>query len=243
MKDDSTHLTIQVRRRPGEDNTSLMVYCRALGRTIAIESCLTCVHCEGMHVDPSDSHTFLVCRAPHGALPAAVDPEPASAFEDASISELMTERVVSVGPDTTLRDLAVLFLTHNISGAPVVDLEGKPLGVVSKTDLLRVGVEEDAEEAGVALNVGGFDVALGPSLGNRASDRRTVSEVMMPLSFCLHASDRVSRAAALMAHEGVHRIVVVSEVGRVVGILSALDVLRWMARRHGYLVPLAGERG
>jgi CBS domain-containing protein len=43
-------------------------------------------------------------------------------------------------------------------------------------------------------------------------------------------------AATVMAIEGVHRIPVTSESGEVVGILSALDVLRWLAEQDGYAI-------
>jgi CBS domain-containing protein len=45
-----------------------------------------------------------------------------------------------------------------------------------------------------------------------------------------------------MAFEGVHRLPVVSDGGEVVGILSALDVLRWFGRRAGYLIPPSRPR-
>ena len=38
-----------------------------------------------------------------------------------------------------------------------------------------------------------------------------------------------SQAAALMAKEGVHRIAILSERDQVIGILSSLDIARWLA--------------
>ncbi len=59
----------------------------------------------------------------------------------------------------------------------------------------------------------------------------------MPKAFTLPASATLSRAAALMAFEGIHRVPVVSTDGRVVGIVSSLDVARWLARNDGYIAP------
>ena len=46
----------------------------------------------------------------------------------------------------------------------------------------------------------------------------------------------VALAAALMAYEGVHRIVVVDRGGYVVGLVSSLDVARWLGTRAGHPV-------
>ena len=40
-----------------------------------------------------------------------------------------------------------------------------------------------------------------------------------------------------MAYEGVHRLPVVSDDGRVVGLVSSIDVLAWMGRHSGYVLP------
>ena len=48
------------------------------------------------------------------------------------------------------------------------------------------------------------------------------------------AHSSIARAAALMSYERVHRVVVLSPSRAVVGIVSAMDVLRWLARNDGY---------
>jgi len=47
----------------------------------------------------------------------------------------------------------------------------------------------------------------------------------------------VSEAAALLANEGVHRAPVVGREGRVVGIVTVLDLLRWLVQQDGQLMP------
>jgi CBS domain-containing protein len=122
----------------------------------------------------------------------------------------MTRDVVCVDPEMTVVDLRTLLLERNISGAPVVDAVGRPIGVVSKTDLVRALQEPDLY--------------------------RTVRSIMMSLAFTLTESAPIARAAALMAYERVHRVVVISTEGSVVGIVSSLDVLNWLAQENGYLV-------
>ncbi|MBK8014393.1 MAG: CBS domain-containing protein [Deltaproteobacteria bacterium] len=131
-----------------------------------------------------------------------------------SLQEVMTARVLTVPHDAKADEAARLFLERGISGAPVVDGEGRGLGVISKTDLLRCA---QATPDGLK--------------------EVTVGAIMTPLNFALPESATLSQAAALMAYEGFHRITVVDGDGRIVGLVSALDVLRWMARSEGFLVP------
>jgi CBS domain-containing protein len=128
------------------------------------------------------------------------------------VSAIMTTNVIAVREDLTLDALARMFLDHRISGAPVVDSGDRVVGVVSKTDLVVVPEEE------------------------RFAPRVTVADIMMPLAFSLGEHATLAQASALMVVEGVHRVPIVSDDGCLIGILSTLDVLRWLAERSGYRV-------
>jgi CBS domain-containing protein len=127
------------------------------------------------------------------------------------ISEIMSREVICVGPETSLSGLTEVLILKGISGVPVVDADGRPLGVASKTDVLRCPATE-GETA-------------------RAKD------VMTPVTLAMPAHASVARAAALMSYERVHRVVVVAPSGAIVGLVSTMDVLRWLARNDGYAVP------
>jgi CBS domain-containing protein len=244
------HLAIRLRRvaTDGDPDVTLTVHCPERGETVSVEACLGCEHCEGLHVDPTEANTFLICGPPAPPVNAAeVHPAALGVFDaDATpVTEVMTENVLCVRADTSLEVLTALFLENGISGAPVVDDAGRPVGVVSKTDLLRElterGQTEEVETTSFRMH--GWDVDLGRGFHHAQVSQVRVRDIMMPLAFSLPESAPVSLAAALMAQEGVHRLPVVSAGdGSVVGIVSALDVLRWLARRDGYLVPLASER-
>lgn len=51
--------------------------------------------------------------------------------------EIMTKNVVTVGPTSSVREIAQLMTTHRISGIPVVSEDGTVVGIVSESDLLR----------------------------------------------------------------------------------------------------------
>jgi acetoin utilization protein AcuB len=56
-----------------------------------------------------------------------------------TVGKVMTSSVITVGPDRDARDAAQLMLDHRIGALPVVD-GGRPIGIVTETDLLRAFV-------------------------------------------------------------------------------------------------------
>ncbi len=129
---------------------------------------------------------------------------------DATVGAIMTHATYCVRPGVGIDALVALMLERGLSGLPVVDATGRPIGVVSKTDVVR---------------------------HHGAPDRAaTAHDLMMPLVFSLSHEVPIARAAALMAGEGVHRLPIVDGTGRVCGILSSLDIVRWVAEEAGYRV-------
>lgn len=62
-------------------------------------------------------------------------------FGDQSVMDLMTEEVISIGPDDLLVDAARTMLTQHVHRLPVIDGQGRLLGIISTTDVLRALVE------------------------------------------------------------------------------------------------------
>ena len=60
-------------------------------------------------------------------------------------ADIMTRDVITVAPDDSVRDAALMLLKNRISAMPVLDSQGRLVGVVSEGDLLRraeIGTEE-----------------------------------------------------------------------------------------------------
>jgi CBS-domain-containing membrane protein len=131
----------------------------------------------------------------------------------------MRRDVHCVGEELSAEELARLFATHKVSGVPVVDEDERLVGVVSRTDLLRA--PEDEEEVPV----------LHPERAGA-----TAAELMNPAPVVVREEMSVPQAAAMMVASHVHRVLVVAADGSVVGILTTLDVVRWVARQAGYAV-------
>jgi CBS domain-containing protein len=155
------------------------------------------------------------------------------------ISAIMTREVVCVRPDLSAEALAMLFVERGLHGAPVLDERDELIGFVSTADLLR-NRYETGETQEIRLRVPtdeGAQYELGPGFHLEEIAKSTVRELMMPIAISLDETAPIALAAALMATENVHRIPVVSKKQRVVGILSALDIMRWLAQEDGYQTP------
>jgi CBS domain-containing protein len=158
-----------------------------------------------------------------------------------SVATIMAREVVTVTADLSVESLLQLLIERGISGVPVVDEAGRARGLVSKTDLLlarhlAAGTElaheprlSDEDLLRLELEGGGMHVT--------ELATATVGEIMSPLVFSLPEGATIPQAAALMAYEGVHRAPVLDEDHKVVGIVSSLDVLRWVGREYGFVVP------
>lgn len=176
------------------------------------------------------------------AWPVALVEGSDAAMLTTTLEQVMHRDVLCVRPELAVESLGALFLERSISGAPVVDEEGRPIGVVSKTDIVRLMLDgwaetADTKERPIAQTRQGVKYDLGSGFHLERGPHATVSDIMTPMVISLPADAKVSQAAALMAYEGIHRLVVVDVNGRVVGLLSALDVLGGYARRCGYVVP------
>jgi CBS domain-containing protein len=147
----------------------------------------------------------------------------------------MTPDVVTVADDMSTHEAARFFIEHEISGAPVVDDQGRLVGVVSLTDIVRSVTEEDDEgdrpgrSAFYRGDVG--DITL-EDLGQRFVEQqaRSVRDVMTPTIHAVKDSDPVAVVAKAMLDQHIHRLIVMRGAD-VVGIISSLDLLKVLAGR------------
>ncbi len=137
------------------------------------------------------------------------------------VAEVMTTDVLTVRLETTLKDVARLLGARGISGLPVVDDDGRVLGVVSEADIL-------AKERRPAESRG--DRGRRRSSPERTkAEARTVAEAMTAPAITITADHRVDGAAALMLDCRVNRLPVVDGDGHLVGIVTRADLVRAFA--------------
>ena len=162
------------------------------------------------------------------------------------VSAIMTQEVVSFTQDTGLESATRTMLDYGISGAPVVDANGRPVGMVSKSDLLEAWQQYVAAEADVVAEHpcrrAADLVDAGPDLDTENASGIAVGDIMVPYLLAVSQQAPIALAAALMAYEGVHRLLVLDDSNEMAGIVSALDVLRWLAQLTGFCLPRYTQR-
>src|SRR4051794_31274508 len=136
------------------------------------------------------------------------------------VRDIMSKRVVTATIATSFQELVDLMIRHGVSGIPVIDGDGRPIGIVTEADII-------AKEAYRSFLFRPPDRSIGhqentwaaKSRGLRAGDLMTVP------ARTVHPDDLVRMAAARMVAIGVNRFPVVDDSGRLVGIVSRNDVL------------------
>lgn len=158
--------------------------------------------------------------------------------------DIMVEKVISIPKDMDLRDLSKLFLEKGITGAPVVDEAGGLVGVVSQTDLLFYHLTRDDE---LVLDTDFYAHARveGKALrtGFQIEDLNTgkVEEVMTPVVHSVTETTPLADVAKMMIRKHIHRVIV-RRGRKVAGIITALDVLRVIAKLPHRGAPAARPR-
>jgi len=141
----------------------------------------------------------------------------------------MTKEVITVSPETRVSDLTQTLAGKNLGGVPVVDAEGRLVGIVTQSDLIA-RVEE--LELPPALNILDFHLYLQiPSHLFRKVEKMlgtTVADIMSPKPLTVSPDTPVPRIAALMEQQKIHTLPVL-EGGKIVGIVGKIDLIRALA--------------
>jgi predicted transcriptional regulator len=148
-------------------------------------------------------------------------------FAGLTAEDLMTANPVSLLDSLTLREAIGVFIDRGISGAPVIDETGRPVGVLTQTDVLvhdRETVKHIAPpeyESGAPLRSHAWD-----GFQIEEVDSTLVRDLMTPAVFAVGKHTPVGRVIEELCALNVHRLFVVDGHGVLVGVISALDVLR-----------------
>lgn len=141
-----------------------------------------------------------------------------------NVSELMNPDVVCLPPEATVGEAEEILVKRAVSGAPVVDAGGRPIGVISQRDLARhLSKRATAGASGQFYS----DVEEYREIGEVKVDRSStpVSEIMSHEVYSVTRETGVAVAANIMRERRIHRLMV-TDRGRLVGIVTSLDLLR-----------------
>jgi CBS domain-containing protein len=146
--------------------------------------------------------------------------------------DIMTSPVVTVGPDDTARAAAEAMLRLRVSGLPVVDEEGRPVGVVSEGDFrfADAATRKKQREAWLHMLSGGQDMAEN-YLNALDREVETVRQIMAKPALCVDEDASVAEIADLIGAHRVKRVIVLRD-GKVAGVVTRADLLHLFAPRE-----------
>ena len=156
------------------------------------------------------------------------------------VRELMSSPAITVSPETTLEEAAALMLQGRIGSLVVVDAsdESRPVGIVTESDFDL----QDESVPGVGYSWFKLPFLLGTTVWSEQgleevyarARRLPVQQVMSSPCVTIDEGDEPMQAARRMLDHGVRHLPVLRD-GRLVGIVTGLDFLRFLAGE-----PLAG---
>lgn len=142
--------------------------------------------------------------------------------QETLVREIMHSPVVVVEPTATIEEAQALMEEHNVRRLPVVDSEGRLVGIVSQGDLREASA---------------LKASVNPYAPEATEQWLTVEEVMTPNPLTVTPDTPIWQAAELMIERKIGGLPVM-EGGRLVGIVTTSDIMRlvvahWRAIREG----------
>ena len=144
--------------------------------------------------------------------------------------DIMTSEVHTVSMETSVEELARLFVSTGVSAMPVIDTEGVLQGIVTETDL----VAQD-QPLHIPTVISLFDWVVYLESETKFAEQvkkmtaRQVREICTTDVATCSPDTPVTEVVALMLEKGVHMVPVV-ENGKLAGVVARLDIIRSMER-------------
>lgn len=131
-------------------------------------------------------------------------------LEGRTAEELMVSNPISLREDATIAEVMAVMTDRGFSAAPVIDEAGRPCGVLSQTDVL-IHEAEQARRTPPAI------------------DSTRVSEIMTPTLFTVNVNTPAADVVKRICELKVQQLFVVDDDDSLVGVISALDIVRGLA--------------
>ena len=144
--------------------------------------------------------------------------------------DIMTKEVITVSPETTVLDLAQLLADHKINGAPVVDSQGRLVGVVTQNNLIDRAKKFELPHVISILDAhfylerpSTFKKNLEKLMGN------LVADIMTAPPITISEDVEVDEIATIMARRRVHTLPVLKG-DKIIGIIGKIDIIRALSQ-------------
>ncbi|GGS26593.1 hypothetical protein GCM10010252_76860 [Streptomyces aureoverticillatus] len=136
-----------------------------------------------------------------------------------TVSDVMTHTVIAVGRDAPFKEIVGLIDQWKVSALPVLEGEGRVIGVVSEADLLAKEELRDIDES------------LGEAVERTKADAVAAGELMSAPAVTVHADAPLAEAARIMARRQIKRLPVTDALGILQGVVSRSDLLKVFLRQ------------
>ncbi len=130
-------------------------------------------------------------------------------MESVYVEEIMTEHVLSVNSKMEIKDVVHLMLRNLVSGMPVIDDNGRVVGIITITDLFSI------------LK----DVVAAIDSGEKYDSNIPVENVMTRNVISIFPTATINEAIRISVEKNIHTIPVINESGNLIGILGRRDIL------------------
>ena len=157
-------------------------------------------------------------------MPTATTRATARPFLDLTAADLMTTPVRTIPQGMSLREAAHLFLRDRISGAPVVDADGRCIGVLSSSDFVTWAGKDGNGKVIHFIAPWGEMIDIDDSPDNEIRHYMTAQPVTVA------PATPIGELAQKMVDAHIHRVLVVVDQNRPQGIVTSTDVLAAVAR-------------
>jgi CBS domain-containing protein len=143
--------------------------------------------------------------------------------------DLMHTNPVSIRDNASIQEALALLTDKGFSAAPVIDQAGRPVGVLSRSDLIthdREKLEYVAPRATYEQERATLPAEARTGFQVIDVDPTRVGEIMTPAVFSVGPDTPVTKVVEQMLGLAVHRLFVVDKSGVLIGVISASDILR-----------------
>jgi CBS domain-containing protein len=145
------------------------------------------------------------------------------------VRDVMSKHIVAVNPGDSVSDALRLMVQNRVSALPVVDGSERCVGVISSTDVLQLALQFSGELDALNTTEGLAHELLIEKLEQTGFSNQVVNEVMTHVAVTVEPDAKVVTAAAAMLRHRVHRLPVADPTGKLVGLVSSMDIVRAVA--------------
>ncbi len=144
--------------------------------------------------------------------------------------EIMTDEVITVTKNTSIKKLSDLFIKHKVNGFPVVDEDGQLIGIVTEKNLI-----EQSKNLHIPTVIALFDAVIYLESGKKFEEEvkrynaTQVADIYISNVVTIAPDTGIHEIASLMAEKSVHSIPVV-EGKKILGIIGKLDIIKGLAQ-------------